>query len=175
MKYLDAHKMRAKVHTWYLSRIPRIYPWRKNLSCGEISDFYAWQMWRILKFLHMWSNIKFLVMWKMSPHMYNLCCFVVKLILSRFAHFCRKICFVAIYALLCGEKLNQKLPPWRKNDKYEVCLWLSLDQREQFWWANILTNCWQRRLLMEEYLKLFWEEKNVRQNVSFYFWQNDTK
>ena len=60
-------------------------------------------------------------MWKMSPHMYNLCCFVVKLILSRFAHFCRKICFVAIYALLCGEKLNQKLPLWRKNDKYQVC------------------------------------------------------
>jgi hypothetical protein len=52
--------------------------------------------------------------------MYNLCCFVVKLILSRFTHFCRKICFVAIYALLCGEKLNQKLPLWRKNDKYEV-------------------------------------------------------
>ena len=52
--------------------------------------------------------------------MYNLCCFVVKLVLSRFTHFCRKICFVAIYALLCGEKLNQKLPLWRKNDKYKV-------------------------------------------------------
>ena len=25
-----------------------------------------------------------------------------------------------VYALLCGEKLNQKLPPWRKNDKYQV-------------------------------------------------------
>ena len=27
----------------------------------------------------------------------------------------------AIYALLCGEKFSQKLCPWRKNDKYEVC------------------------------------------------------
>ena len=61
-------------------------------------------------------------MWKMSPHMYNLCCFVVKLILSRFTHFCRKICFVAIYAPLCGEKFNQKLCLWRKKDKYHVCL-----------------------------------------------------
>ena len=40
-------------HTSYLSPIPPIYLWRKKLSCGEISDFYAWQMWRFLKFLHM--------------------------------------------------------------------------------------------------------------------------
>ena len=33
-----------------------------------------------------------------------------------------QICFVAIYALLCGEKIIQKLHMWRKNDKYEVCL-----------------------------------------------------
>ena len=33
---------------------------------------------------------------------------------------CCKICFVAIYALLCGEKLNQKLCLWRKKDKYQV-------------------------------------------------------
>ena len=35
--------------------------------------------------------------------------------------FCRKIYFVAIHALLRGEKLNQKLCLWRKKDKYEVC------------------------------------------------------
>ena len=28
-------------HTSYLSPIPPIYLWRKKLSCGEISDFYA--------------------------------------------------------------------------------------------------------------------------------------
>ena len=29
--------------------------------------------------------------------------------------------FVAIYTLLCGEKLSQKLCLWRKKDKYNVC------------------------------------------------------
>ena len=55
-----------------LSPIPQIYLWRKNLSCGDISDFYAWQMWRLLKFIHMLSNF-FLHMtdvekYKFSPH-----------------------------------------------------------------------------------------------------------
>ena len=35
-----------------------------NLSCGEISDFYAWQMWKILKYLHVWSNLH-LSTWQM--------------------------------------------------------------------------------------------------------------
>ena len=34
----------------------------------------------------------------------------------------RKIYFVAIYALLCGEKFIQKLCLWRKKDKYQVCI-----------------------------------------------------
>ena len=60
------------------------------------------------------------VMWRMFPHRYNLCCFVVKSALSRFTLFCRKICFVVIYATLCRDILNQKLRMWRKYDKYEV-------------------------------------------------------
>ena len=28
--------------------------------------------------------------------------------------------FVAIYAFLCGKKINQQLRSWRKNDKYQV-------------------------------------------------------
>ena len=28
--------------------------------------------------------------------------------------------FVAIYAFLCGKKINQLLHSWRKNDKYQV-------------------------------------------------------
>ena len=31
-------------------------------SSGDISDFYAWQMWKIMKFLHVWSNFQ------NSPH-----------------------------------------------------------------------------------------------------------
>ena len=37
-----------------------------------------------------------------------------------------QICFVAIYALLCGEKIIQKLHMWRKNDKYQVCPHISI-------------------------------------------------
>ena len=44
---------------------------------------------------------------------------VLKSVLWRFTLFCREF-FVAIYALLCGEKLCQKLCVWRKKDKYQV-------------------------------------------------------
>ena len=47
-----------------------------------------------------------------------------KSVLSQFMLFCCKIRIVAIYAvypLLCGEKLNQKLCLWRKKDKYQIC------------------------------------------------------
>ena len=37
---------------------------------------------------------------------------------------CREICFDTIYALLCVEKLNQRLRMLSKNDKYEV--WCSI-------------------------------------------------
>ena len=50
----------------------------------------------------------------------KLSCFVAKSVLLQFTLFCREICFVAIYALLCGEKFNQKLCLWRKKDKYQV-------------------------------------------------------
>ena len=49
-------------HTSYLSQISQMRYVEKNLSCGEISDLYALEMWRNLKFLYMWSNFKFLHM-----------------------------------------------------------------------------------------------------------------
>ena len=62
-------------------------------------------------------------------NVYNLWCFnayyavlLQNLLILRFTLFCRKICFVAIYALLRGEKMSQKLCLWRKKDKYHVCL-----------------------------------------------------
>ena len=42
--------------------------------------------------------------------------------------------FVAIYALLRGENLSQKLCPWRKNDKYEVWLWMT-DKCMYLYWS----------------------------------------
>ena len=65
-------------------------------------------------------------MWR--NNVYNLWCFVAfyNILLQnqfflQFTLFCREICFGTIYALLRGEKFSQKLCPWRKNDKYEVC------------------------------------------------------
>ena len=48
-------------------------------------------------------------------------CFVAKSVFLQATLFCREICFCTIYVVLRGEKLSQKLYPWRKNDKYEVC------------------------------------------------------
>jgi len=45
----------------------------------------------------------------------KLSCFVAKSVLLQFSLFCRGICYDAIYALLCGEKFNQKLCLWRKK------------------------------------------------------------
>ena len=73
-------------------------------------------MWRYLKFLHI---LHVYDVENFYTYMYTLCCFAEKLVLLWFTLFCREICFVAIYAHLCGEKLNQRLRMWRK--KYEVC------------------------------------------------------
>ena len=71
----------------------------------------------------MWRNLKFVQQW-------HVCAVeIVKCML-----FCCKIGFILIYALLSQNlfcrnlrtfvwrKINQKLSPWRKNDKYQVCM-----------------------------------------------------
>ena len=123
-------------HTWYLPQAPQSVPvekksamWRsflhakdcqlekclhsvnmeKNLSCGEMGE----QICHVENFLHI-RNVET-----------NLVChnsgsFVAKSVLMPFL---AQNVFVAIYALLCGEKYNQKLCLWRKKDKYQVCAW----------------------------------------------------
>ena len=70
----------------------------EKLQCEEFSAFHVWQLWANQKFLHNWKKFKFFHMtdvekseilhiWhvfdeKMSPHMENLCYFVVKSVLS---------------------------------------------------------------------------------------------
>ena len=54
--------LKGDEHTSYLSQISQMRYVEKNLSCGEISDLYAREMWRNLKFLHMCSNFKLLQM-----------------------------------------------------------------------------------------------------------------
>ena len=116
-------------HTWYLSPRSPTCRWRRNLPCGEISDFNTWnfstwrgisvfphnrcgEMWIFAKFGEishfstgqMWRNLKFIQF------------FVIKSVLRCFC----EIRFGAIYALLRGEKLSQKFVMWRKKYKYQV-------------------------------------------------------
>ena len=85
-------------------------------TCGVISNFAIWKMWRNLKFLHIWhvcdvenasTCVKFMLF----------CC---KIGFVAIYALLSQISFVAIYALLCGEKINNKLCVWRKNDRYQV-------------------------------------------------------
>jgi len=64
---------------------------------------------------------------QMSPH--DICVIYAKFMLFSWKNqfvkiyaLCHEIHFVAIYALLCGEKFIQKFSSWRKNEKYEVCI-----------------------------------------------------
>ena len=91
-------------------------------------------MWRNLTLLHIWhvcdvENVSTYV------KIMLLCCkisfFLIYVILLRNSF------FVAIYALLCGEKLNQKLLLWRKNYKYQVCLYLALDLYMYVFMSNL--------------------------------------
>ena len=73
----------------------------ENLSCGEISYFYAWQIWRKLKLFHVWGDFKFLHMTdveksKIVPHVYDMGNVAVNV---QFMLLGSKIRFVAIYAL----------------------------------------------------------------------------
>ena len=79
-------------HTSYLSRTQGRCPWRKNLSCGEISNFCTWRMRRNLKFLHMWINFTFHHMTDVekSEISFNMC--TIYGILLHFKLFCCKIC-----------------------------------------------------------------------------------
>ena len=71
-------------------------------TCKVISNLYTWQMWRHLKFLHTWNVYDVENVFKCVHVM--LFCWKIGFVVI-YAVFC-EICFDAIYALLCGEKLN---------------------------------------------------------------------
>ena len=58
-------------------------------------------------------------------------------IFLRFTLFCHKILFVAIYALLREEKLNQKLCLWRKMTNIRYALWLRVTKFTRHNYYNI--------------------------------------
>ena len=124
-------------HTWYLSPAPpavlvekisvmwRNFP-HNRLSCGENLHMTDCHVENYLHMVNVEKNLSNRGIFDMknvdtNQFCHNLHCLVAKSDLLQFTLFCREICFVAIYALLCGEKLNQKLCLWRKKDKYQVC------------------------------------------------------
>ena len=94
-------------HTSYLSPISSVGYAKKILSCGEISE---WQMWINLKFLHVWHVFH---KEKVSTYMCIWCCFVVKLVLSRFTLYVAKSVLMR-FMLFCVENNWTKLRTWKK-------------------------------------------------------------
>ena len=117
------------------------------LHICQIQNFSTWEMWINLKFLHIMCRVfiqnihfflptfcfesticvKYFTIHRLLFTLFNflgeqsiLYCFYS--LFFRFTQFSREIYFVAIHALLCGEKLNQKLHMWRKmtNIRYVV-------------------------------------------------------
>ena len=108
-------------------------PRRKNLSCGEISNFCIWQMWRNIKFLHVWINFTFLHLTDVEKSEISFIMCTIYGDLLHFTLFCCKIClffaiyavlsqnrFVAIYALLSGENLAKNSG---RGEKLQISLW----------------------------------------------------
>ena len=151
-----------QVHTWYLSRTHGRCPWRKNLSCGEISNFCTWQMWRNLNFLNMWINFTW-QMWRnlKSPSLCVqfmvfcciLCCFVAKsLFFAIYAGF-RKIGLLQ-FPRYCVEKILAKNSDrGEKNDKYQVWQLLSIKE-------NICADCHRKSYVLQDakyFLAVTWQ------------------
>ena len=113
----------AVVPEGYLS-VPEGYMWRNfphnRLSCGENLHMTDCHVENYLHMVNVEKNLSNGGIFHMknvdtNQFCHNLHCLVAKSDLLQFTLFCREICFVVIYALLCGEKLNQKLCLWRKK------------------------------------------------------------
>ena len=179
--------MRNVKKIYRIDKILRVINVEQNVFCGE--------MWRNLsseEIFHM-TDVSTWVLRNMEQVCYvdrfhhmtdfstgaikneKLICFVAKSLLSPSTLFCREICFVAIYALLYVQKLNQKLCSWRKKDKYQVCITLLGSFNEK-----VRIN-WEKKLSMEGYVsgpltskKSFWNahfNKSLQcSSVQFWGW-----
>ena len=118
---------------WACLIFVRSYLWRKILSCGEISDFSTWKISLHDRCVEKSDIALYLTCMWCGECLYithNLCFSVAIYICLSKIKFCHNlccffsaICFVAVYANLCGEKFNLKSCLWRKNEKYQVWVW----------------------------------------------------
>ena len=88
-----------------MSRADGPGPWRKNLSCGEISKFCTWNMWRKLKFVHMWINFKFLHMTDVEKSKISFILCTIYSILLHFTLFWWKTFFRWQFTLFCRKSI----------------------------------------------------------------------
>ena len=102
--------------TSYLSRTHGRCPWRKNLSCGEISNLCTWQMWRNLKFLHMWINFTFHHMTDVEKSEISFIMCTIYGILLHFTLFCCKKFIFLRFTLFFAKSVccNLRAIVWRK-------------------------------------------------------------
>ena len=102
-------------HTSYLSRTQGRCPWRKNLSCGEISNFCTWRMRRNLKFLHMWINFTFHHMTDVKSEISFIMCTIYGILLHFTLFCCTKFCFLR-FTLFFEKSVccNLRAIVWRK-------------------------------------------------------------
>ena len=104
------------------------YPWRKNLSCGEISNSCTWQVWGNLKFLHMWIKFTFLHITDVEKSEISLImCTIYGILLNFtlfFAFFCNLRCFVV--KSVCRDL---RAVVWRKFDPKIV----PVEKKWQIW------------------------------------------
>ena len=106
----------TRTHTSYLSRTQGRCPWRKNLSCGEISNFCTWQMRRNLKFLHMWINFTFHHMTDVEKSEISFIMCTIYGILLHFMLFCCKKLIFLRFTLFFAKSVccNLRAIVWRK-------------------------------------------------------------
>ena len=101
--------------TSYLSPISHIIYVEKKFPCGEFSAFHVWRLQGNKKILYMWRNFRCLPMTDVEKpeilHIWQVCCVEKVTIYAKFMLFSWKI---------------QKFSLWRKNDKYQVCLYMDL-------------------------------------------------
>ena len=94
-------------------------------KCGEIWYFSTWgvfsrnAIWDVDK--SKISPLLAYVWWGEWLHMCEIHAFLLQNWFCCNLHTFVADFFVAIYAFLCGKKINQQLRSWRKNDKYQVC------------------------------------------------------
>ena len=107
----------------------------KKLSCGEISNFYAWHMWRILNFFHVFSNFPTWQMW--TPLCGEISTFYIA---NHFALHLQSTMYFQVFNFISTEDALSK--PFQLNGAFLIILsvfyWVSQRQQSLYCFARSL-------------------------------------